>query len=262
MFGLLSSRSQLKKEPSASPPARLQSSKTRSPLVRAAHKLKKIITGTRSNHDPKTPVSTTPTASARLSEPLDDEAITDVSSSRPHPTSSSPMPPSLVPSSDSSNSDNNLPIPQWKRIIKEMPLRTEWRVFMGEVGSICSSTDSALPTGSETPEELWRLDAQRRARAHRYNYLKYVGGLTSEQVTRRDLARRARARRNAYLTLEGALSAEKLEKRDMERRARGHTYFYLEFVLGLPDDLLVERDLDRRDRARYDAYRKLTGEVE
>lgn len=144
--------------------------------------------------------------------------------------------------------------------LEEVPMEMAWRLFLGEVGSVCSA-ESSPSRGSVTTEDLEWLDTQRRARAHRYSYLTHVGGLTDEQVARRDLARRARARHNAYLTLVGGLSTEELKRQKIERRDRALEYGYLQ--LGrLTDDELVHRDLWRRDRARSAAYMKLIGELQ
>ncbi|KAG9042749.1 hypothetical protein FS837_010421 [Tulasnella sp. UAMH 9824] len=220
-----------------------------------------------------------------VSQPLLQQRMTQASSPRPTPA----PPPSIqlcaIPSSDSFNEDRRLPIPDrsettaaerqssWRETfdaeldsvrysatseeikkLEEVPIETSWRLFLGEVGSVCSSS------GSVTSETLaW---SQRRARAHRYRYLEDVGKLKPEQVTKRDLTRRARARRCAYLTLVGGLSTAELERRDFERRERARAYWYLEFVSQLSPDELVMRETDRRDRALGRTYLKLIGELE
>lgn len=200
------------------------------------------------------------------------------------------MQPPGSPQSDPSSLDQNLPSPQtpkrrpssWDTTfeedmssfrysatsqeienLEEVPMETAWRLFLGEVGSICPTESSlpSLPTGSVTSEDLVWLETQWRARAHRYSYLNHVRALTAEQVMKRDAARLARARRQAYSTLVGALSPAELKQQEFKRRQRCRVYAYLQ--LGrLTQDELVERDEDRRDHARFEAYLTLTGELQ
>ncbi|KAG8932270.1 hypothetical protein FRC00_000108 [Tulasnella sp. 408] len=280
MFRLLSSRSKLPREasPSVTAAQRLNST-TRSPLAGAARKLKDVLTRTRPNNNvnldpiasaknPSTPPPTTTITSTEVSEPPLRRPVLE-SSTRSKIAAVHSTPPAGIVSSDSSNLDHDVhpatasnnsnatysATPQDVQEFNQIPMEISWRQFTGEVGSWCSTDSSLL-----TLERPGPSDAQRRARAHRYSYLKHVGWLAPEHVANRDLARRNRARRNAYLTLDGAVSTEKVEKMDLERQARGRTYYYLKAGTLTPD-LLVMRDLHRRECIRVDTYLKLVGEL-
>ncbi|KAG9042119.1 hypothetical protein FS837_011263 [Tulasnella sp. UAMH 9824] len=247
MFGFPSHRSPATAVPPASAPPQPQPSTARSPLIRAARKLKKVFTRPR------------PSNAVSVKRP---DKINNIQSSPFQPqmnvtsiTASTQKPGSVPIAIDTTAND---PVAGLPRKISPssprhpVPVSSPLRpAHSNPNGSQCNQTLS-------TPQTSAKRDIQERERAREEAYLMLTGDFrrsaTAEQLTKDEIKERDLVRASAYLKLVGLHSEMKSRRVSWKGKE--------EFRRWGAAEQPAEREVEERERARLETYLKLTGELQ